>query len=101
MTEILTEIWTDLKEFFEDLLIKAVNILIEFLSKLVELAATLLPDWEPLSVPSFLDTYNVMPVLNWVFPVDYAVTMIEVYLFSTIAYFTIGTITRWAKITGG
>jgi hypothetical protein len=97
-----TGIITDIVEVLKDAVVWLINGLIELLSNLIGMAASFLPNWEIISPYTFGDDpYNVIKALNWLFPVSFAVQMIGVLLASTILYFTAGTITRWAKITGG
>ena len=93
------QLWLDLLQWEMDFRMRALNALISFLASLVELAASILPTWQPLDVGTLSDTYNVIGSLNWLFPVSYAVTVLNAFVLSTVAYFTIGIITRWAKVT--
>jgi hypothetical protein len=88
-------------EVIKDALVWMVNKFIEFIALLIDAAAAVLPEWEVINVEALNDTYGVINALNWLFPVSFAIQMIGVFVASTLAYFTIGTLTRWAKITGG
>lgn len=93
------DIISDIVSILKDWIIWFCNQVIEAVGVLIGLAVAALPTWEPISFSVPADTMNVLGYLNWFFPVSYAVSMISLVVFSVLAYFTVGTLTRWAKVT--
>lgn len=91
--------WTDLVQLIKDMFVWCINFVIDVLAKLVDLAANLLPEYS-LPLPDYnLNQFQFLSTFNWLFPTDTAITMVTAYAFSIGIYFTLGIITRWAKIT--
>lgn len=76
------------------------NAIIEALAALVGLAAAMLPTWSPGSVvlgsPA---SQQVLAAINWVVPIGVLVDCLGFYALSVTTWFTIGIVTRWAKIS--
>ena len=94
-------IWQSIKDIFTELTYGLINLIISAIGLLIDAAAALLPEWDPITALTITNDYGAINALNWVFPVQFAVNMVALFALSTLAWFTIGTVTRWAKITGG
>lgn len=95
-----SEIWQSLKDILHDAWIASVNFVITVIAALIDLGASVLPSWDPIgSLTMPPGASEALSGFNWFFPVGFAINMVEVLIWSTIAYFTIGIITRWAKVS--
>lgn len=91
--------WEGLKQLLKDVFIDCVNTLIEVLAQFIKMIASILPNWDlTLDVDTTIID-NIVGVLNWCFPVHFAIQCITFFGIAVISYFTIGILMRWAKIS--
>ncbi len=86
-------------EFVLDIFYAIGNIFIDILSGLIMYVAVLLPEMKSGLIPPDFGEYAIVETINWIFPVGIALNAITLYVTSVTLYFTIGIITRWAKVT--
>ena len=86
-------------EMLQDFFYYCVNTGIEILAQLVGLVTTFLPEFGLPQVLVNFGTYPIVQTMNWLFPVGIGIACVNAYIFSVGLYFTVGIVTRWAKVS--
>lgn len=86
-------------EFIKDVWYWIANTFIEVLAGFLSFVQGFLPTMSMPSVVVDLGQYQIIQTINWLFPVSLFVTIVGLYIASFTAWFTIGIITRWAKVS--
>jgi len=89
----INALWEMVKDFYFWVCQSLIDALVFFMSLIS------LPTF---NVPSISNSVpvEVLHAINWVIPFDFATICIGVIATSTVAYFTVGTLLRWAKVIG-
>lgn len=90
----LNSLWS----FIQDCFYWVANTILLELSHLLEWVAGLMPTFQ---IPSLVGNIplHVLQAINWVLPVGTLITCATVLVSSTVAYFTIGILARWLKVS--
>lgn len=86
-------------EIIQDTFYWTVNKLIALLASFITFVIDLLPTYTLPTLSGSIDKYQFLTTLNWLFPVGLTIMMVELSIISITLYFTLGTITRWAKVS--
>lgn len=90
---ILNQLW----EFIQDSFNMVVNKIIAAISLIINSVVSIMPNFVLPSINDTIPTY-IIETINWVIPVDFLIQCIGVITLSTVAYFTVGIVLRWAKV---
>jgi hypothetical protein len=93
--------WDKIHEFIMALIADLIQKIIDFIGYMLGKLTNWLPDWDLKYEPALNSSIaqKAIQTLNWVFPVDFALTLFGGFMISVVAYFTIGIFTRWIKLT--
>ena len=82
-------------EWIKDVFYMIGQLLIDAFVFFMSLINWTLPDIPTVSIAP-IEPY--LSAINWIVPFDFAVTVSGIIITSTIAYFTVGCLLRWAKV---
>lgn len=88
--------WESLVNFVQDVFYWIVNTIIDIIGTGISWAVSLLPTYT-VQVPSFSND-GIINALNWIFPVNYCISLMAAISMGLVLYLTVGTVLRWFKV---